>query len=1057
MRARPRSLCLLALTALAVSWALLVGAPPRALAAPYGVKNRPSDDWKVVETTHFRIYYTVDTQHTAARVVELIEDTYERLNVFYGYTPPDKIGITIVGYTTYSNGFADFSRNRITIFATPIDSHSRSRVPWLEGVLTHELSHVLSLNTASTFYARVPLVLGTGLLRTERGQAMARLPLYAHNYPHWFAEGVAQFDTYKLGRDSFDENRRALQRAAVEDRLLMPLDKLSFFGGEQWYNTGLAFLLFLEDKFGPGTVHRLFHASGDAYDYVFDWLFPRTLGHSLDELEAEFRSDVEKRYREHREHADQGLYDGEPLQLEGQDVPYRDLTPAQREYQREAYAAMPLRFLDGKLFYRQSEVISYGTLAAAEHAVKDVKVLSEGVAVAPNGGAGYLVLRANDQSSSLLPYIYNPKLESYSLVWVGANEEGADERVLADESRLSDLDVCVKRSELAAVYNDGDGSVTLALYALEHAGTDQVSLAKSGPRFPLPARPFDDVRGPRYSADCKTLYFSRRIGQDHDVLALDLASGAITTVAGEAAFELYPEPAPEGVYYVSARDGAMNVMLAPAQGGPHVVITEALTAHHHPVATPSGLVFGRLYATGYQMHFQDRRWRAGQTVTLATDDKTSELAAPPAPSPHVLAHQRDYAPLSTRDLLAPTIVPLLDFEYDANANADTPFAAQAGFELYVEDQLAQHGLLFRGLAGNHNSAVLDYQNRMTELTLRARLGLSTSRDLYIYDGGADSFEHVTSYTWGFAYGAASLPLSPFHTVTVSAETTRDIGATTGARERPFTFADPRYGRELYGLHWDYTGIDRSDPTFRERDINKRGYRQLSLSAYYGVEHVHPLLPQYDPSLRAGATPYFRAELSHAEYIALPALMNGFYDHSLELGITLGYIDRDIAFLPFMGGGQLYAQSSPEYNTSVGFVGYPFYSIRGETLVGATVTYRGPIARRMGFDLGPLYLEDLYFQVFTSWGNIWGFDANGKRQVPFVDAAPNGRRVLGDVGFDLRLGNFFQEVEANVGTTLRVVYRVVPFASCPDRQPQDDCLDVTGSRGFMFYAMMGGGF
>jgi hypothetical protein len=128
--------------------------------------------------------------------------------------------------------------------------------------------------------------------------------------------------------------------------------------------------------------------------------------------------------------------------------------------------------------------------------------------------------------------------------------------------------------------------------------------------------------------------------------------------------------------------------------------------------------------------------------------------------------------------------------------------------------------------------------------------------------------------------------------------------------------------------------------------------------------VHPSLVQYDDSLREGQSGYFRADLSHAEYIALPALANGFYDHSLELGLSLGYISRDIAFLPFMGGGQLYALSAPEYNTSVGFVGYPLYSVRSETLANLSVTYRGPIARRLGFDWCPLYLEDIYFQVFT---------------------------------------------------------------------------------------------
>jgi len=418
---------------------------------------------------------------------------------------------------------------------------------------------------------------------------------------------------------------------------------------------------------------------------------------------------------------------------------------------------------------------------------------------------------------------------------------------------------------------------------------------------------------------------------------------------------------------------------------------------------------------------------------------------------------RAYNPFAPHDLMAPSIVPLLDLEYDAGRSYGSPLAVQGGLELYLEDQLSQHGLLLRGYTGNRSSFVIDYRNSMLPVTLRARAGITDSRSLYVYEPGGESFEHVSTYRWGFLYGGVSLPLSLFHTLSASAETTRDVGSTTSARGRPYDFADPRYGRELLGLHYDYSGLDRSDPTFRERDINKRGYRELGISAYYAIERVHSLLPQYDPSLRAGATPYFRGELRYAEFLALPSLADGFFDHSLQLDLQLGYINRDIAFLPFMGGGQLYSLSAPEYNTSVGFVGYPFYSVRGETLVNLGVTYRGPIARRLGWDLGVLYVEDIYFQVFSSWGNIWSFDADGRWQLPFVDKAANGEHLLGDIGFDLRIGNFFQEIETNVGTTLRAAYRIVPFSRCPDAQPDPRCLEVAGERGFLFYAIVGGGF
>jgi hypothetical protein len=223
--------------------------------------------------------------------------------------------------------------------------------------------------------------------------------------------------------------------------------------------------------------------------------------------------------------------------------------------------------------------------------------------------------------------------------------------------------------------------------------------------------------------------------------------------------------------------------------------------------------------------------------------------------------------------------------------------------------------------------------------------------------------------------------------------------------------------------------------------------------------VHPLLSQVDPSLPAGRKPYARLALDYSEFLALPKLLSGFFDHTLQLDAHLGYISRDIVFQPFFGGARLQSLSSPELVNSVGFSGYSPYSIAGETLLSLGVSYRFPLARDLAWDWGPLYLEDVYAQLYTSWGNIWGFDADGRRQRPLWDRAPNGRYLLGDFGVDLRLLSFFHEVESNVGTTFRVAYRAVPFTACPDAdvQLEPSCLGVNGARGLVYYLMLGAGF
>lgn len=1043
-----RFLIAAALAALGCCW---FGPIRTARAEPYGQFYRPQDDWLVLETRYFRIYYTQDTPKTAAYLRALADETFERLNEFYHYHPPTKIRLIIVGYTTFSNGFADSDHDRITIFTSTPDFHSRSRVPWLDNVFTHELAHILSLNTATHWWKRIPLVLGTGLARFQQAQTLVKLPIYGRNFPHWFAEGVAQFDTSLLGRDGFDENRAAFQRAAFEDHLMFPLAKLPFFGGEQWYNTGLSFLMYLEDRFGTGTVHRLFEASGEHFDYLFDQLFPRVLGKRLSELERDYREHVARRFADHLDAVNGGGYDGKPLTFEHAPAAYQDLPPEQRDQMREAYIGMPLRYLDGKLFFRQAGVVSYADFSAKDRTLTNVKALSAGSVVAPNSNDSYFVLKPERDDNTLIPTFFRPEFESQMLVLVDTD---GNERKLIRESRLSEIDTCAARSELAGIYDDGDGSVKLALYELSGFGTHDVAVRRDTLRFPLAELPFDEVRSPRYGPDCKKLYFSRRIGRDHDLFAYDLTTGVLETIAAEPAFELYPEPVRDGVYYVSSRDGTMNVYVKPYADGAPRLVTQAITGHHHPIDTPDALVFGRLYGTGFQMHAQSHD-RLPPAAAPALAEKPESASNPSFGGR--LDDAYSYSPVSPKNLMPPSLVPLIDVEYDSARSWDGALRVQAGLELYMQDEIARHVLFLRGYTGDQNSFLLDYDNSMLPISFRVRAGWNDTRGLWVYQSSGGRYEQITNDRWGFLSGALRLPLNLFYTVSAIAETIRDVGVTTGARARRFDLGDPAYGRELFGAVLTYDGLDRRDPAFRERDINKRGYRQFSLAGYYGLERVHPTLARQDSTLRAGVTPFFRGEFDYSEFISLPALARGWFDHSLQFDLTLGYISQDLDFFPFYGGGRLYSQAAPEYNASVGFAGYDFGSLRGETLANLGLAYRGPIARNIGWDIGPFFLNDVYFQVFTSWGNIWGYDASGRRQRPFAEPASNGRIVLGDLGADLRLGHFIQQVESNVGTTFRVAYRLVPFSRCPDGSRDRGCIGPNGSRGFMFYFIVGGGF
>jgi hypothetical protein len=885
-----------------LSWAVavftIVALARPVAAAPHGIYNRSGEEWQVSETRYFKFYFTRETPSTAAYLMSMADQTFERLNRFYAYRPTRKITVTIVGYTDFANAFADSSRNRITLFTTPANFHSRSRVPWLDNVFTHELSHILSLNAASYWSSRVPLVIGTGVTRTDHTQSVVRVPLYGGNFPHWFKEGVAQFDTWRLGRDSYDENRESHQRAALEDGLFFPLGKLAFFGREKWYNTGFSFLLYIEERFGRGSVHRLFRRAGERHNLLFDDLFEDVLGVPLKKLELEYRAALSASFSAHVSRMDAGRFDGSPWRFEDQQYAYEELTPQQKEDLGGDYRARPLRYMKGRIYYLKGERIRRARFDQKSLTLADDKALTSGFALAPHTDDSYFVLRDEGHSPSLVPEVHRPDFESASLYVV--DDEG-DERRLWRESRLMDFDVCPARRELAGIRNDGDGSLELVLYPIAGFGTDAVTVDSEAGHRPLPVRAFDEVRSPRYSPDCKKLFFSRRIGKDHDIYYWDFETRRAVRFAAEEAFELYPEPGERGAYYVSARDGTMSIYYRRYGEQQVSRVTMPITSHHYPVRGPGGIFFSRQRSTGFQAHYQPFEAAARQSFPVA-NDKTEVPA--PKPPPIESFPVREYSSASPANVQPPIFIPILDMVYDA----PNELSAQVGLELYVEDQLDNHSLWFRAMAGGRSSFWSTYRNNMTPVTLFARVGLSVSRDHYVFEASdGQAYDQISDYRWGLLGGGAVTPLGNFYSVALSADTLRDIGATTGARTRLFDLQNPRFARDRVGLSVSHYGLDLSDPTFRERVVNKRGYRQFDVSVDYAVEEVNPLLEQFDPTLPSGRHPYWRGQATYSEFLALPELMRGFFDHTLQIDAQAGYIIlrwRVPAIAELDGAGQL---------------------------------------------------------------------------------------------------------------------------------------------------------
>ena len=342
------------------------------------------------------------------------------------------------------------------------------------------------------------------------------------------------------------------------------------------------------------------------------------------------------------------------------------------------------------------------------------------------------------------------------------------------------IDTCPKRNEIAAVHNDGDGSLRLAILPVEgfqETDHQDIRIDAGQIQFPLPVRLLDEVRNPRYSPDCSKLYFSRRVGDDHDIHYWDFETKQEVVLSAEESFELYPEPTNEGVYYVSARDGSMNIYFQGFEQAP-VNITQAITAHHHIVHMPEGILYGRFYSTGLQTHFLGHQ-EAAHEIFSSTNPKENV-----APLTITASPERVESYNGLLEWVPPTFVPIVSWEFDTARTGAQALRLQGGLEFSVEDQLKNHWLLFRAFAGNRSNLYVSYWNRTLPVNLAIWGGISKIKSSYL-DQQRLRLRLDEHLSLGLSRNGGRATAEPLRSK-FSASTIRDTGTVYGANEIPVT-------------------------------------------------------------------------------------------------------------------------------------------------------------------------------------------------------------------------------------------------------------------------------
>ena len=277
---------------------------------PQVAYNHPELNWKTFETDHFMIHFYDGTEHSAREGAVVAENIYPFVTDLYDYAPPVKTHIIFTDTDDIANGAAYYYDNKIIIWTMPLDFELRGSHRWLQNVITHEFTHIVSMQKAMKAGLKYP---GAYLqymgYEDEKRQdvlygfpnTLVSYPLPGTAVPPWLAEGTAQFMYEGADYDNWDTHRDMILRDRVLHNNLLTLTEMNTFGksgigNESTYNSGYAICRYIAVKHGSEKLKMIMENLSHPFQYSIDNAIEKVTGFSGKELYNNYKNVLEKRY-----------------------------------------------------------------------------------------------------------------------------------------------------------------------------------------------------------------------------------------------------------------------------------------------------------------------------------------------------------------------------------------------------------------------------------------------------------------------------------------------------------------------------------------------------------------------------------------------------------------------------------------------------------------------------------------------------------------------------------------------------------------------------------------
>ncbi|MCW5801902.1 MAG: PD40 domain-containing protein [Deltaproteobacteria bacterium] len=529
----------------------------------------PRREYLTIESDHFVVHYYRGLDEVARRVATVAEHAYGTLVPALDHTPKDKTLLVLVDDTDSANGFASvLPRNTINLFATAPPSFSEldDHDDWLYGLVAHELTHILHLDTMEG----LPTVYNRLFGKTwAPNQVM----------PRWVIEGFAVYEESKRasgGRNRGTRFDQIIRIARKQDKQLR-LDEVSgaprqFPRGNAAYIYGSHFLRYIFDRYGDDAARAMSHTSGaHPLPFGINRQIAKVTGVPFTELYGDWMGYLRDRYALQEQAAERhGLVEGRPLTRTAEANFYPRYTADGKElwwlqfdgYSAPVVRAMPvggdqqqartLFRVDGMgpfdLLPDNSMVYEQGRLFRREYAYQDI-------------------------------FRWDARTQQSTRITLGV--------------RARDPSASPDGRRVAFSMNAPTGS-TLGVVDVVPGATP--SVVWRGERY-------DQAYQPAWSPDGARIAFSAwRKGGRRDILVVELASGKVEEITRDRAIDLFPSWSPDGktLYFDSDRTGIQNVFAYDTVARKLWQVTNVLGGAFRAQSSPDGkrLAFSTAVAKG---------------------------------------------------------------------------------------------------------------------------------------------------------------------------------------------------------------------------------------------------------------------------------------------------------------------------------------------------------------------------------------------------------------------------------------------------------------------------